>query len=285
MTGRLTVRPSSFHSTASLPRRRRRQRPRRQGHRQGETLDPGAERNRQIYLLRSRQSLVGRAGRRTGQADQSGPRQAGSLGDPEFIAQEELGRYAGYWWSPKDNRIAVERYDDSPVDVLTRAAIGAAGTTTFQQRYPAAGTHNADVSLYLVDPNGAHKVHVDLGPNRDIYLARVNWAPDGKKLYVQRLNRAQTTLDMIVVDPATGKSKILFSERAAPSHWINLGDDYKFLDDGSLIWSSERNGYAHLYRFADRKWTQLTSGPWVVKTLAGVDQKAHRLYFTGTKDD
>jgi len=206
-------------------------------------------------------------------------------GDPEFIAQEELGRYAGYWWSPKDNRIAVERYDDSPVDVLTRAAIGAAGTTTFQQRYPAAGKHNADVSLYLVDPNGAHKVHVDLGPNRDIYLARVNWAPDSKRLYVQRLNRAQTTLDLLSVDPATGKSKILFSEQASPRHWINLGDDYKFLDDGSLIWSSERDGYAHLYRFADGKWTQLTSGPWVVKTLAGVDQKAHRLYFTGTKDD
>src|SRR5205085_8007297 len=83
----------------------------------------------------------------------------------------------------------------------------------------------------------------------------------------------------------TGKSKLLFSEKAAPSHWINLSDDYKFLDDGSLIWWSERDDYGHLYRFADGKWTQLTSGPWVVKSLAGVDQRSHRLFFTATKDD
>ena len=90
---------------------------------------------------------------------------------------------------------------------------------------------------------------------------------------------------MLSVDPATGRSRLLFTEPAAPQHWINLSDDYKFLDDGSLIWWSERDGYGHLYRFADGKWTQLTSGPWVVKSLAGVDQKTHRLFFTGTKDD
>src|SRR5437763_1707577 len=206
-------------------------------------------------------------------------------GEAEFIAQEELHRFTGYWWSPKDKRIAVERYDEGPVDVLTRAAIGAAGTTTYQQRYPAAGRRNAVVSLFVVDPSGSHKVAVDLGPNRDIYLARVDWAPDGKRLYVQRENRAQTTLDMLAVEPATGKSRIVFTETAAPRHWINLSDDYKLLDDGSLIWWSERDGFAHLYRFADGKWTQLTNGPWVVKGLAGVDQRSHRLFFTGTKDD
>jgi dipeptidyl-peptidase-4 len=99
------------------------------------------------------------------------------------------------------------------------------------------------------------------------------------------LNRAQTALDVLSVDPATGKSKILFTETAAPQHWINLSDDYKFLDDGSLIWWSERDGYGHLYRYANGTWTQLTKGPWVVESLAGVDQGAHRLFFTGTMDD
>lgn len=215
------------------------------------------------------------------------PPQGGLIhwGEAEFIAQEELHRFTGYWWSPKDNRVAVERFDEAPVDVLTRAAIGAAGTTTYQQRYPAAGRRNAAVSLFVMDPNGGHRVQVDLGPNRDIYLARVDWAPDGKKLYVQRLNRQQTALDMLAVDPATGRSKVLFSEKAAPRHWINLSDDYKFLDDGSLVWSSERDGFGHLYRFAGGQWTQLTKGPWVVKDLAGVDQRSHRLFFTGTRDD
>jgi dipeptidyl-peptidase-4 len=206
-------------------------------------------------------------------------------GEAEFVAQEEMARSVGYWWSPKDNRIAVERFDEAPVDVLTRAAIGAEGTTTYQQRYPAAGRRNVNVSLYVMDPSGAHRVQVDLGANRDIYLTRVDWAPDGKKLYVQRENRAQTTLDVLAVDPATGKSKILLSEKAAPRHWISLTDNYKFLKDGSLIWWSERDGFAHLYRLANGKWTQLTKGPWVVKTLAGVDQTSRRLFFTGTKDD
>jgi dipeptidyl-peptidase 4 len=206
-------------------------------------------------------------------------------GEAEFVAQEEMARYTGYWWSPNDARIAVERFDESPVDVLTRAAIGASGTTTTQQRYPAAGTHNVLVALYVMDPNGAHKVKVDLGNNPDIYLTRVDWAPDGKMLYVQRENRGQTELDMLAVDPATGHSRLLFAETAAPGHWLNLSDDYKFLKDGSLIWWSERDSFGHLYRFADGKWTQLTKGPWVVEKLAGVDQDSHRLFLTATKDD
>ncbi|MBV9528659.1 S9 family peptidase [Sphingomonas sp.] len=206
-------------------------------------------------------------------------------GEAEFIAQEEMDRDTGYWWSPTDARIAVERFDEAPVGVITRAAIGAEGTTTYQQRYPAAGKANVDVQLYVISPDGGRKVKVDLGSNHDIYLARVDWAPDGKTLYVQREDRGQTTLDMLAVNPTTGRSRLLFSEKAALGHWINLSNDYKFLSDGSLIWWSERDGFGHLYRFADGRWTQLTRGPWVVETLAGVDQGAHRLFFTGTRDD
>jgi dipeptidyl-peptidase-4 len=206
-------------------------------------------------------------------------------GEAEFIAQEEMDRLTGYWWSPTDTRIAVQRYDDAPVAVWSRAAIGVSGTTTYDQRYPAAGAANVDVSLFVIDPDGGNKVQVDLGPDEDIYLARVDWAPDGKTLYVQRLNRVQDRLDLLAADPATGKSRVLLSETAAQGHWINLTDNYKLLDDGSLIWWSERDGYGHLYRFDKGKWTQLTKGAWVVLGLAGVDQAAHRLYFTATKDD
>lgn len=206
-------------------------------------------------------------------------------GEAEFVAQEEMDRQTGYWWSPDDRRIAVERFDEAPVGVVTRAAIGATGTRTFEQRYPAAGTPNVDVKLFVIDPDGGDRVEVDLGPERDIYLTRVDWAPDGKTLYVQREDRGQTTLDVLAVDPATGASRLLFSEKAAPDHWINLTDNYRFLEDGSAIWWSERDGFGHLYRFADGRWRQLTKGPWVVTKLNGVDQDAGRLYFTGTLDD
>lgn len=206
-------------------------------------------------------------------------------GEAEFVAQEEMARFTGYWWSPDDRRIAVQRFDDAPVGIVTRTAIGAESTKTFQQRYPVAGSPNSLVSLYVLSPDGTSRVEVDLGPDRDIYLARVNWARDGKALYVQRQNREQTRLDMLAVDPDTGKSRVLFTETAAPKSWISLSNDYRFLKDGSLIWWSERDGYGHLWHFKQGKWHQLTKGPWVVTGLAGVDEKAGRVYFTATRDD
>ncbi|MGZ2411208.1 dipeptidyl-peptidase 4 [Sphingomonas sp. F9_3S_D5_B_2] len=252
---------------------------------QGDVLNPVlSETGKYVSFLRDNRLWAGKVG---GQIKPLTPQQGKLIhwGEAEFIAQEELDRQTGYWWSPKDSHIAVERFDESPVAVVTRAAIGASGTKTFEQRYPAAGGRNVDVSLFIVDPVTGKRVQVDLGPDRDIYLARVDWAPDEKTLYVQRENRAQTRLDMLAVNPATGKSRVLFSETAVPQHWINLTSNYKFLDDGSLIWWSERDGFGHLYRFANGAWTQLTQGPWVVTDLAGVDQKTHRLFFTGTRDD
>ncbi len=213
------------------------------------------------------------------------------FGEAEFVAQEEMDRRTGYWWSPDERFIAVEKFDEAPVHVFTRASIGAAGTKTYEQRYPAAGTPNVLVELYVMRPDGSGQVKVDLGANPDIYLARVDWTPDGKTLLVQRQSRDQKTLDMLRVDPETGKASVLFTEKAGAKSWLNLSDDYKPMKDGSLIWRSERDGFGHLYRWTPGgKWTQLTKGPWVVTGLTGVDEGAKgsgggRLYFTGTKDD
>lgn len=205
-------------------------------------------------------------------------------GEAEFVAQEEMDRRTGYWWSPDDTRIAVEKFDEAPVGVVTRAAIGADGTKVYEQRYPSAGTPNVLVELYVMNADGTGHAKVDLGSNPDIYLARVNWTPDGKTLLVQRESRDQKTLDMLSVDPATGKSSILLTEKSGERSWLNLSDAYRAMKDGSLIWRSERDGYGHLYRFAKGKWTQLTKGAWVVDDLAGLDEAKGRLYFIGNKD-
>ncbi|MDT8758117.1 S9 family peptidase [Sphingomonas psychrotolerans] len=206
-------------------------------------------------------------------------------GEAEFVAQEEMDRSTGYWWARDDSRIAVERFDEAPVGVVTRAAIGAEGTNIYQQRYPKAGTANALVELYVMRPDGSAKVKVDLGADADIYLARVDWSRDGKTLYVQRQNRDQTVLDVLSVDPATGRSEVLFREKSGPKSWVNLSNALTPLDDGSLIWWSERDGHGHLYRFAKDKWTQLTKGDWeVTPDGVGVDQAAGRVFFLGNKD-
>lgn len=210
-----------------------------------------------------------------------------SWGVAEFIAQEELARFDGHWWAPDDSRIAAARVDESPVKQVTRAAIGADGTRLFTQAYPAAGTANADVTLWLLNPDGTGKVQVDLGTSTDIYIARVDWAVDGRTLYVQRLARDQQRLDILAVDPATGASRVLASETAKT--WLNLHDIFRPLKDGSILWASERDGYRHLYRLAGGKArqltpTQLTRGRWAVDELAGVDEKRGRLWFTGFAD-
>jgi len=214
-----------------------------------------------------------------------------TCGTAEFVAQEEMDRFTGQWWAPGDKAVAAECYDEAKVKVVTRAAIGADGTRTFEQRYPAAGTANVAVSLWVIAADGSARVKVDMGDNPDIYLARVDWAPDARTLYVQRVSRDQKRLDMLAVDPATGASKVLFSETSQT--WVNLNDDFRALKDGSLIWGSERSGFKHLYRYANGKWTQLTHGDWTLETnaqshpagLIGVDEKSHRLFFTANKDD
>ncbi len=207
------------------------------------------------------------------------------FGEAEFVAQEEMHRDEGYWWSPDDRYLAVERFDEAPVKVFTRAAIGATGTAIYEQRYPAAGTPNVLVDLYVMRADGSGKVKVDLGGDPDIYLARVDWLPDGSALLVQRENRAQTKLDVLRVDPATGKSTILFTENARAKSWINLSDSYRLMADGGLLWRSERDGFGHLWRLKDGRWTQLTKGDWVVTGLVAVDEAKGRAYFTGNKDD
>jgi dipeptidyl-peptidase-4 len=203
-------------------------------------------------------------------------------GVAEFVAQEEMDRHTGHWWSPGDRYLAVARVDEAPVRIVTRTAIGTEGTRTYQQRYPAAGTPNARVELYVMAPDGSGRVKVDLGADADIYLARVDWTPDGRALLVQRESRDQKRLDMLSVDPATGRSRVLFSE-TSPT-WINLHDNLRALGDGSLLWTSERSGFSHIYRFRSGRWTQLTRGDWAVLGIAGVDERAGRIYFIGNHD-
>ncbi|MGB7417823.1 MAG: DPP IV N-terminal domain-containing protein [Erythrobacter sp.] len=240
---------------------------------------------RYVSFVRERQLWVGEIG---GEARAITPQERDTIrwGEAEFVAQEEMGRLTGYWWSPKDDRIVAQRTDEGPVGIVTRAAIGASGTKVFDQRYPVAGSDNAIVELFVMDRDGGNRVKVDLGEDTNIYIARVDWAPDGSALYVQRQNRAQTVLDMLRVDPATGASELWFTEEAArEDYWINLSDNYRFLDDGGLLWWSERDGYGHLYRFDGSEWTQLTSGSWVVSALVGLNQEDGLAYFRGTRDD
>lgn len=201
----------------------------------------------------------------------------------EFIAQEEMDRSTGYWWSPDDKAVALAFVDQTGVDIVERPEVNATGARVVPQRYPRPGRPNARVDLYVQPLDGA-RVKVDLGPDADIYLVRVAWAKDAKTLYVQRQTRDQRRLDLIAVDPATGQGKVILSETSP--HWVDLSNDFKPLKDGTFLWSSERSGHLHLYlHAADGKLIrQVTEGDWPVGQIEGVDEKAGAVIFAAHKD-
>ncbi|MFN7108078.1 MAG: DPP IV N-terminal domain-containing protein [Brevundimonas sp.] len=208
-----------------------------------------------------------------------------SWGTAEFIAQEEMDRDTGYWWSPDERYIAMTRVDESPVDIVPRFEITGAGATMVEQRYPRAGRPNAVVELYVRDLQGGGRVKVDLGSNTDIYLARVDWAGDGKTLYVQRQSRDQKTLDLLSVDPTTGASRVILSQKAEA--WVDLNNDFRVLADGRFIWSNEDSGWRHLYLYDrnGRRLRAITRGDYPVKHLDGVNEQTGEVYFTASMRD
>lgn len=210
-----------------------------------------------------------------------------SYGTAEFIAQEEMGRTTGYWWSPDEKRIAYTRVDESAVPEVDRFEIYAESVKVVKQRYPAAGTSNASVQLFVANlEQAAAPTRVDLGTNDDIYLARVNWFPGSARLAVQRESRDQKTLSLLAADAATGAAHELLSEHS--DRWIDLHDELTFLEHSHrFIWASSRSGFKHLYLYdLDGKLVKaLTSGDWEVvgegdgRAIRGVDEKRGLVYF------
>ncbi|SFL05012.1 dipeptidyl-peptidase-4 [Lysobacter sp. cf310] len=204
-------------------------------------------------------------------------------GIAEFVADEEMDRHTGYWWAPDDSAIAFARIDESPVPVQKRYEVYPDRTDVVEQRYPAAGDRNVLIQLGVIAPRGGEPRWVDLGKNRDIYLARVDWR-DGRHLTFQRQSRDQHLLELIETDLDSGKQRTLASERAQT--WVPLNNDLHFLKDGRILWNSERSGYEHLYLLSadGRKATPLTSGDWPVDSVLAVDEDAGQVYFAAGKD-
>lgn len=212
-------------------------------------------------------------------------------GEAEFIAQEEMDRDTGYWWSPDERCIAYARVDESPVPEVERFEIDARETRVVTQRYPAAGAPNARVELRVAEvASGTHK-SLELQVPVDTYLARVDWLPDSKHVAIQRQTRDQRRLDLIEIDIASTRQRTLLSERS--DHWTELNDDLRFLEkQPAFIWSARRNGYKHLYLhdLDGRLIRPLTEGPWMVvgdgteHGVIGVDERSGTVYFTANKE-
>jgi dipeptidyl-peptidase-4 len=155
----------------------------------------------------------------------------------EFVAQEEMNRFTGYWWSPDSKWIAYQENDAAGVEVWYVAdpiKPEDAGHPTF---YPRPGKANVSVRLGVVPATGGETVWVEWDAKKYPYLTNVHWQKKGGlTLAVQ--NRLQTELVLLRADPATGKTTPLLVERDPA--WLNLNHDKPhWLDDGSFLWHGE----------------------------------------------
>lgn len=205
-------------------------------------------------------------------------------GVAEFVADEEMDRHTGYWWAPDDSAVAFARIDETPVPLVKRYEVYPDRTEVVEQRYPAAGDANVLVQLGVIAPKASARPQwIDLGTEKDIYLARVDWR-DPQRLTFQRQSRDQKTLDLIETTLATGKQRTLVTETSKT--WVPLHNDLRFLKDGRFLWSSERHGFEHLYLASEdgAALSQLTYGDWVVDSLLAVDETNGLAYVSGTRD-
>jgi dipeptidyl-peptidase-4 len=204
-------------------------------------------------------------------------------GELDWVYPEELEITTAYWWAPDSSAIAYFQMDESKVAKYPLVDFSSPVGEAEEERYPPAGGANPLVRVFVAPVGGGEAHAMDTGENTDIYIARVNWLTDSKHIAIQRLNRPQTVLDLLVCDAATGAARTALNE--TDQYWINVSNDLHFLKDGKrFLWSSERSGYRHLYLsdLEGKQLAQITKGEWEVSAVDAVDERKGLVYFTGT---
>jgi dipeptidyl-peptidase 4 len=204
-------------------------------------------------------------------------------GELDWVYPEELDLGTAYWWSADSKHIAYLQLDTAREMVYPQVALTALRGIAEPERYPQAGTANADVHIGVTPAGGGNTRWMDLGDTRGYLIARVYWTPDSSKLAIERFTRVQNELDLTLADASTGAAKSILHE--SDPYWINHNDLFHFLSDGRFIWGSERDGFQHLYLYRpDGKLDKrITEGNWEVTNLAGVDESHQMLYFVSSE--
>jgi dipeptidyl-peptidase-4 len=205
-------------------------------------------------------------------------------GELDWVYPEELDIKTAYWWSPDSSAIAYLEMDERKVSQYPLVDFSAPSGGSELERYPVAGGANPVVRVLVTAVSGGDPRVMDVGVETDIYIPRVNWLTDSKRLAIQRLNRTQTTLELLIADTATGKTRTAVTD--TDPNWINVSDELYFLKDGKrFLWSSERSGYQHLYLYDldGKQLAQITKGEWESTSLNAVDESKGLVYFTATE--
>ena len=207
-------------------------------------------------------------------------------GGTDWVYEEEFGLVKGYEWSSNSNYIAYYIFDESKVNEFSMDIFrGGLYPSQEKFKYPKAGERNSNVQINIYDIQSDINVIADVNKKSETYLPRIKWTNNTNKLFVQRLNRHQNHLELLSVDPSSGKSEIILEEK--DKYYIEIHDNLTFYkDDSGFLWTSEKDGFNHiyLYQISGKERRQITKGNWEVTNFYGYDDKNKVLYFQSNEE-
>jgi len=204
-------------------------------------------------------------------------------GITDWVYEEEFSVVRSFAWNSNGTTIAFLRFDESEVPEFSMDVYG---TDLYQKqnvfKYPKAGENNALVSLHMFDVKSGNISNIDLGD--PYYIPRIKWMNDADYLSVTTMNRHQNHLKLHAVNAKNNSVAILLEEK--DNAYVDINDNLTFLEDDSFIWSSEMDGYNHIYLYGSdgKLMNQITSGDWEVTDYYGYDQDEDKIYYQSTEN-
>ncbi len=206
-------------------------------------------------------------------------------GITDWVYEEEFAFVRAFDWSADGKYLAYIRFDESKVPDFTMNVFKKdlyPSVETF--KYPKAGEKNSDVSLHIYTVSAKSTKNVLLMGYSDFYIARLKWTNDAAVLSAQVLNRHQNELDLVFVDASTAQAKVVLKE--TDKAYVDVTDNLTFLSDNSFIWTSEKDGWNHIYLYDKngKLKNQLTKGNWEVTAYYGLDEKNKTVYYQSVEN-
>lgn len=204
-------------------------------------------------------------------------------GITDWVYEEEFAFVQAFEWNSDGTKIAFIRFDETNVPQFSMDVYGTdLYPFPYEFKYPKAGEENAKVSLHLFDVATSEITDVNLGDA--YYIPRIMWKNNPNELSVRTLNRHQNHLILHTVDARNSNVSTLLEEK--DDAYVDVHDDLTFLEDDSFIWTSEKDGFNHLYLYESDGTlkNQITQGPWEVTKYYGYDQDKDRIYYQSVEN-
>ena len=225
------------------------------------------------------------ATKETAQVTTDGRKNAIINGITDWVYEEEFAFVRAFDWSADSKKIGFIKFDESQVPEFSMNIFQKElypKVETF--KYPKAGEKNAEVSLHIYDVTLQSIKNVNLSNYADFYIARLKWTNDANTLSAQVLNRHQDNLDLLFIDGNSAAAKVVLNEK--DKAYVDVTDNLTFLKDNSFIWTSEKDGFNHIYLYDKngKLKNQITKGNWEVTNYYGFDEKTKTVFYQSVEN-